>query len=98
MWGAFSIVWGLAMALATLLLYKYKDRSDRFPLSRRHLPGRRVCICAASLPRWCSAPSSGIQRHPFNLGGRINLLYCFFWGFAAVVWFRVVYPPHLCMD
>ena len=29
---------------------------------------------------------------PFNLGGRINLLYCFFWGIAAVVWMKGVYP------
>ena len=28
----------------------------------------------------------------FNLGGRINLLYCFFWGIAAVVWFKQLYP------
>ncbi len=28
----------------------------------------------------------------FNLGGRINLLYCFFWGIAAVVWLKVIYP------
>ena len=28
----------------------------------------------------------------YNLGGRINLLYCFFWGIAAVVWFRLLYP------
>lgn len=29
---------------------------------------------------------------PFNLGGRINLLYCFFWGLAAVVWIKGLYP------
>lgn len=29
---------------------------------------------------------------PFNLGGRINLLYCFFWGMAAVVWLKGIYP------
>ena len=29
---------------------------------------------------------------PFNLGGRINLLYCFFWGIAAVVWLKLLYP------
>ncbi len=28
----------------------------------------------------------------FNLGGRINLLYCFFWGIAAVVWLKLIYP------
>lgn len=32
------------------------------------------------------------SKLPFNLGGRINLLYCFFWGIAAVVWFKKVYP------
>ena len=29
---------------------------------------------------------------PFNLGGRINLLYCFFWGIATVVWIKYCYP------
>ena len=29
-WGPFSIVWGLALALVTLLFYKYKDHSDSF--------------------------------------------------------------------
>ena len=29
---------------------------------------------------------------PFNLNGRINLLYCFFWGIATVVWFKRIYP------
>ena len=29
---------------------------------------------------------------PFNLGGRVNLLYCFFWGIAAVVWIKGLYP------
>ena len=35
---------------------------------------------------------------PFNLGGRINLLYCFFWGIAAVVWLKAIYPPPLRAD
>ena len=29
---------------------------------------------------------------PFNIGGRVNLLYCFFWGFAAVIWVKNIYP------
>ena len=32
------------------------------------------------------------SKIPFNLGGRINLLYCFFWGFAAIIWMKVIYP------
>lgn len=32
------------------------------------------------------------SKLPFNLGGRIHLLYCFFWGIAAVVWLKILYP------
>ena len=32
------------------------------------------------------------SKFKFNLGGRINLLYCFFWGIAAVLWMRYGYP------
>ena len=28
----------------------------------------------------------------FNLNGRINLLYCFFWGIMAIVWLKILYP------
>ena len=30
------------------------------------------------------------SKLPFNLGGRINLLFCFFWGIAAVVWIKLL--------
>ena len=29
-WGPFSVVWGLGIAGATILLYRYRDRSDRY--------------------------------------------------------------------
>lgn len=29
-YGAFSIVWGLGCAMFTALLYKYKEKSDRY--------------------------------------------------------------------
>ena len=30
--------------------------------------------------------------YPFNLNGRINLLYCLFWGALALVWVKEVFP------
>ena len=30
--------------------------------------------------------------YPFNLNGRINLLYCLFWGALALVWIKEIYP------
>lgn len=29
---------------------------------------------------------------PFNINGRINLLFCFFWGAAAVIFIKHIYP------
>ena len=29
---------------------------------------------------------------PFNINGRINLLFCFFWGVLAIVWLKLLYP------
>ena len=30
---------------------------------------------------------------PLNIGGRTNVLFCFFWGILAVIWIKVIYPP-----
>jgi len=30
---------------------------------------------------------------PFNIDGRTNLLFMFFWGIVALVWFKFAYPP-----
>jgi len=92
-WGPFSIVWGLAIALVTLLLYKYKDRSDRFLfLMGTFLGGAYEYLCSVFTELVFGTVFWDYSKIPFNLGGRINLLYCFFWGIAAVVWFKLIYP------
>ena len=30
---------------------------------------------------------------PFNIDGRTNLLFMFFWGIVALIWFKFIYPP-----
>ncbi len=39
-WGPFSIVWGGALALATWMLYRYKDRPASFFVRGRYVFGR----------------------------------------------------------
>ena len=93
-WGPFSVVWGLGMSMGTLLLYKYKDRSASFLfLTGTLLGGVYEYLCSVFTEIVFGTVFWDYSHIPFNLGGRINLLYCFFWGFAAVAWFRVVYPP-----
>ncbi|MEG1858107.1 MAG: putative ABC transporter permease [Pseudoflavonifractor sp.] len=92
-WGPFSIVWGLAMAFATLLLYKYKDRPASFLfVAGTVLGGVYEYLCSVFTELVFGTVFWDYSAIPFNIGGRVNLLYCFFWGFAAVGWFRLIYP------
>lgn len=92
-WGPFSIVWGFAIAAVTDLLYKYKDRSDRFLfLMGTALGGAYEYLCSVLSEMVFGTVFWDYSEIPFNLGGRINLLYCFFWGFAALAWFKIFYP------
>lgn len=92
-WGPFSIVWGLAIALATLILYNYRNRSDGFIfLFGTLLGGAYEYLCSVFTELVFGKIFWDYSSIPFNLGGRINLLYCFFWGIAAVLWLKKLYP------
>ena len=92
-WGPFSIVWGLAIGAVTALLYKYKDKSDSFLFTAGTLLGGAYeYLCSVFTEMMFGKVFWDYSWMPFNLGGRINLLYCFFWGIAAVVWFKILYP------
>ena len=92
-WGPFSIVWGLAIALVSWMLYQYRNRSDRFLfLTGTLLGGAYEYLCSVFTELVFGKVFWDYSKIPFNLGGRINLLYCFFWGFAAVVWFKAFLP------
>lgn len=92
-WGPFSIVWGLAIAIATALLYKDREKPDRHIfLIGTFLGGTYEYVCSVFTELVFGQVFWDYSNIPFNLGGRINLLYCFFWGIAAVVWIKLLYP------
>lgn len=93
-WGPFSIVWGMAIAMATLLLYRYRDRSDgSLFVIGTVLGGVYEYTCSVCTEIMFGKVFWDYSHMTLNLGGRINLLYCFFWGIAAVVWIKWLYPP-----
>ncbi len=92
-WGPFSIVWGLAIAAATALLYRSRNRSDGFLFfAGTFLGGAYEYLCSVFTEIVFGTVFWDYSKIPFNLGGRINLLYCFFWGIAAVIWLKILYP------
>ena len=92
-YGPFSIVWGLGCALLTLFLYRYRNKSDRHIfLAGTLLGGVYEYVCSVFTELVFGTVFWDYSGFAFNLGGRINLLYCFFWGIAAVVWLKMIYP------
>lgn len=92
-YGPFSLVWGIGVAGATILLYRYRDKEDRYIfLAGTLLGGVYEYICSVFTELAFGTVFWDYSEIPFNLGGRINLLYCFFWGMAALVWIKLLYP------
>lgn len=92
-WGPFSIVWGLGIAGVTAILYRYTKRGEAFLFWLGTLLGGAFeYLCSVFTEVVFGKIFWDYSKIPFNLGGRINLLFCFFWGIAAVVWFKLLYP------
>jgi uncharacterized membrane protein len=92
-WGDFSIVWGLAVAIVTALLYRCRDKSGWLLFgSGFFLGGAFEYLCSVFTEMTFGMVFWDYSNFKFNIGGRINLLFCFFWGIATVVWFKFLYP------
>ena len=92
-YGPFSIVWGLGIVVLTMMLHSYIDKPDRHIfIFGTIVGGVYEYMCSVFTEIFFGTVFWDYSKIPFNLGGRINLLYCFFWGIAAVVWIKIVYP------
>lgn len=92
-YGPFSIVWGFGCAFLTAILYRLRDKSDSYIfIAGTLLGGAYEYICSVFTELVFGTVFWDYSGFVFNLGGRINLLYCFFWGIAAVVWMKLLYP------
>ncbi len=92
-YGPFSIIWGFGCAVLTGMLYKYRKRNDRYIfIYGTVLGGAYEYLCSVFTELVFGTVFWDYSAIPFNLGGRVNLLYCFFWGIVAVVWLKGIYP------
>ena len=89
----FSSVWGLGCALFSILLHRQKESRMRNIFIRGYLFGGAfeflcgiMCQLALGVTFW---DYSGL---PLSIGNYVNLVFCAFWGLAAVVWAKWIYP------
>ena len=92
-YGPFNPVYGIGAVVMTLALYRYRNRSS----SISFLGGMAVGSVIEYLLSWgqetlFGSTSWDYSQMPFNLNGRICLLYSIFWGILGVFWIKSLYP------
>ncbi|MGN0383862.1 MAG: putative ABC transporter permease, partial [Eubacterium sp.] len=93
LYGPFSVVWGLGGAIGTGLLYGFKDKNDRYIfISGFLIGGVYEYSCSVFTELVFGTRFWDYSDMPFNLNGRVNLLFCFFWGIMAILWIKILYP------
>ena len=88
----FSIVWGAGGALGVGLLDSVKKSRVRIFLGGFFFGGVFEYSCSVLSELVFGTIFWDYSHLPFNLNGRINLLFCGFWGVAALVLIRLIYP------
>lgn len=93
LYGTFSIVWGAGAALLTLLLHRLADKEDRYIfLGGFFLGGTYEYMCSVFTEVFFGTTFWDYSEMRFNIGGRTNLLFCFFWGILSLAWVKICYP------
>lgn len=92
-YGTFSIVWGIGAVLLTVVLQRLAVKDDRYVFVAGFvLGGVYEYVCSVFTEVFLGTTFWDYSHMKFNIGGRTNLLFCFFWGVLAVVWVKVCYP------
>lgn len=93
LYGQFSIVWGLGIVAFTVTFHRLQNKRDLYIfIIGTLLGGIYEYICSLVIEMVLGVRFWDYSAHHFNLNGRINLLYCFFWGIIALLWVKDTYP------
>ena len=91
--GPFNIVYGLGAVCLSFFLYKYRNRGVWLSFIGGMIVGSVVeYLCSFFQEMLFGSTSWDYSALPFNLNGRICLLYSIFWGILGVWWIKDLYP------
>ena len=92
-YGPFNLLYGVGAVALTLILYRYRNRSTAFSFFGGIIIGSAVeYLLSWGQETLFGSTSWDYSDIPFNLNGRICLLYSVFWGFLGVLWIKSIYP------
>ena len=92
-YGPFNLLYGVGAVALTLILYRYRNRSTALSFVGGIVIGSAVEYLLSWGPETLFGSTSwDYSELPFNINGRICLLYSVFWGILGVLWIKSIYP------
>ena len=93
LYGPFSFVWGLGAVVLTVTLQTLAKRDSFFVFAAGFfIGGTYEYMCSVFTQLVFGTVFWDYSHMPLNIGGRTNVLFCFFWGVLAVFWIKGIYP------
>ena len=91
--GPFIPVYGFGAVAITLFLYHmYNQKDSMIFLASMVIGGGFEYLCSFLQQLMFGTVSWEYSDSAFNLGGRTNLMYSFFWGILGLIWVKDLYP------
>ena len=92
-YGPFNLLYGAGAVALTVCLYRFRNRSGWISFLGGMLVGTVVeYLCSWGQELLFGSRSWDYSAMPFNLNGRVCLLYSVFWGVLGVFWIKDLYP------
>lgn len=92
-YGPFNLLYGIGAVVLTVCLYRFRNRSGWISFAGGMLVGSAVeYVCSWGQEMIFGTRSWDYSQMPFNINGRICLLYSIFWGLLGVFWIKDLYP------
>lgn len=93
LYGEISLVWGLCVALFSIFLHMNRNKSNLFLFIYAMIIGSAFEYLAASCIIFVYNVSFwDYSQLPFNIHGRICLLFAFYWGVMGLLYIKLIYP------
>ncbi|MCM1124989.1 MAG: putative ABC transporter permease [Lachnospiraceae bacterium] len=92
-YGPFNLLYGVGAVVLTLALYRFRNRGIWLSFLGGMIIGSSLeYLCSWVQEMVLGSRSWDYSHAPFNINGRICLLYVVFWGILGVLWIKNIYP------
>lgn len=92
-YGPFNLLYGAGAVVLTVCLYRFRNHSGWISFLGGMIVGTVVEYgCSWGQEMIFGSRSWDYSAMPFNINGRVCLLYSVFWGFLGLFWIKDLYP------